>query len=177
MVPSQLRRQREAVTDMKNAFEERERALEAGYFSRKDAELVERLKLVFHKAVDRQSIRDATGVTDEELLDRLVDLNLDGELMAAFNLLPVIEVAWADGVVDDREVRAVHTAAAEHGIQRGSKAYAMLETRLREGPATDARKLWFYYAEALQRTLSPQQLEEFRKDLLDACWRVAESSG
>ena len=162
---------------MRNAFEDRERAFEAEYFTRRDAELVDRLKLVFHKAIDRQSIRDSTGVTDEELLDRLVELNLDGELMVAFNLLPVIEVAWADGVVDDREVREVFTIAEEHGIHPGSKAYSMLETRLHGGPSTDARKIWFYYAEALRKTLSSQQLEEFREDLLAACWRVAETSG
>ena len=125
---------KEAATNKKTAFERRERAFEAEYFSRKDAELIDKLKLVFHKRIDKQSIRDATGVTDEQLLDQLVELNLDGELMAAFNLLPLIEVAWADGQVSDREVRAVLSAAEQHGMQRGSKGYAMLEWRLREGP-------------------------------------------
>jgi len=132
---------------------------------------------VFHKKIDKQSIREATGVTDEALLDRLVELNLNGELMAAFKLLPVIEVAWADGVVDEKEVRAVLSAAEQHGIRPGDKAYAMLETRLREGPSKPTRKLWYHYAETLKKTLSPRELEEFRKDLLDICERVARASG
>lgn len=163
--------------DKKSALERRERAFEAEYFSRKDAELVNKLKAVFHKKVDKQSIRDATGVTDEALLDRLVELNLDGELMAAFNILPIVEVAWADGDVDDREFRAVLQAAEQHGLHPGGKAYAMLETRLREGPSRDARKLWFHYAEALRKTLGRVQLERFRKDLVETCWRIAETSG
>ena len=163
--------------DKKAAFERRERAFEAEYFSRKDAELIDKLKAVFHKKIDKQSICTATGVTDEQLLDRLVELNLDGELMAAFNLLPIIEVAWADGAVDEREVRAVLSAAEQHGLSPGSKAYAMLETRLREGPSKDARKIWFHYAETLRKILSPSQIEQFRKDLLEVCWHVAETSG
>jgi len=163
--------------DRKGIFERREAGFEAEYFSRKDAELIDKLKAVFHKHVDKQSIRDATGVTDEQLLDRLVELNLNGELMAAFNLLPVIEVAWADGPVDDREVHAVLSAAEQHGLHPGDKSYAMLETRLREGPSKEARKLWFHYAETLRKTLSPRELDQFRKDLLDVCWRVAQTSG
>jgi hypothetical protein len=167
----------EAAMDKKGIFERRERAFEAEYFSRKDTELIDKLKAVFHKKIDKQSIREATGVTDEQLLDRLVELNLDGELMAAFKLLPIIEVAWADGPTDEKVVRAVLDAAEKRGLPRGGKAYAMLETRLREGPSKEARKLWFYFAETLRKTLNPAELAEFRKDLLDACTRVAEASG
>jgi uncharacterized tellurite resistance protein B-like protein len=163
--------------DKKTAFERRAKQFEAEYFSRKDAELVDKLKGVFHKRVDKESIRTATGVTDEALLDRLVELQLNGEAMAAFNLLPLIEVAWADGEVDDREVRAVLQAAEQHGLHPGSKAYAMLEARLREGPEREARKVWFHYAEELRKTLSPEQLAEFRKDLIQTCQHIAETSG
>ena len=163
--------------DKLSGLELRERAFEAGYFSRKDAELIDKLRLVFHKKIDKQSIRETTGVVDEELLDRLVELNLDGELMAAFNLLPLIEIAWADGAVDNRETHAVLSAAEEHAIHPGSKAYTMLATRLREGPSKDARKLWFHYAETLRTTLNATELEQFRKDLLDTCRHVAEISG
>ena len=163
--------------DKKSIFERRERAYEAEYFSRKDADLIDKLKAVFHKKIDKQSIREATGVTDERVLDRLVELNLNGELMAAFNLLPLVEVAWADGEVDDREVRAVLSAAEQHGCPPGSNAYTLLETRLREGPVKEARKVWFLYAETLKNTLSPQQLAEFRKDLVETCLQVAETSG
>jgi hypothetical protein len=163
--------------DEQGIFERRRRAFEAEYFSRKDTELIDKLKAVFHRRIDKQSIREATGVTDEELLDRLVELNLDGELMAAFNLTPLVEIAWADGEVNDGERRAVLSAAEQHGVHRGSKAYAMLETRLRDGPSKDARKIWFHYAEELRKTLDPRQLEEFRADLVEACRRVAETSG
>src|SRR5262245_52732184 len=111
--------------DKKSMFELRGRAFEAEYFSRKETQLIDRLKAVFHKKIDKESIRAATGVTNEELLDRLVELNLDGELMAAFNLLPIIEVAWADGPTDEKVVRAVLSAAEQHGLRRDGKAHAL----------------------------------------------------
>ena len=108
--------------DKPNPFKLRERSFEAVYFSRKDEELVDKLKRVFHQKVDKQSIRDTTGVTDENLLDGLVELNLNGELMAAFNLLPIIEVAWADGEVDEKETRAVRAAAEKEAQRAREKA-------------------------------------------------------
>ena len=80
---------------MSDAFERRRRSFEAEYFSRKEAHLVSRLKQVFSKKVDKESVRQATGIKSERLLDALVALNLSGDLMAAFNLLPLVEIAWA----------------------------------------------------------------------------------
>lgn len=163
--------------DKNKILQMREAAFEARYFQKKEAELVDRLKSVFHKDIDRQSIREATGITDDALLDRLADLSLNGEMMAAFKLLPIVEVAWAEGGVDAKERRAVLEAAEQQGLEPGSKAYAMLERRLAEGPSPDARKVWFLYAAELKKTLSAEQLAEFRADLLALCHRVAEASG
>jgi len=54
----------------KSAFERRERAFEAEYFSRKDAELTTKLKLVFHrKSTSKYPRRDRCD--GRGLLDRL----------------------------------------------------------------------------------------------------------
>jgi len=161
----------------KSIFELRERALEARYFETKNQALIEKLRAVFHKAVDRESLREATGITDETVLDRLVELQLNGEVMAAFKLVPVIEVAWADHAPDARTRRAVLETAVKFGVDAGSPAYAMLERRLGERPPLEVRKIWRLYAEALRATLTPQELAEFREDLLKFCRDVAEASG
>lgn len=163
--------------DKTNSFQVREAAFEARYFQNKNAQLVDNLRKVFQQKVDKDSIREATGVADEQVLDRLVELNLSGELMSAFKLLPFVEVAWANGAPDNLTRRAVLQAAEQQGIAAGTKAYAMLEYRLSEKPSTDFRKIWFLYAETLKKTLTPEQLATFRKDTLDLCHRIAEASG
>ncbi len=161
----------------RDAFEVRREGFEEEYFRTRDAKLVEKLKTVFHKKVDKESIRKATGITDERVLDNLVALNLSGDLMAAFRLMPLVEIAWADGTIDDREVEAVLAAAEQHGVARGSGAYAMLENALRTGPRPDSRKAWYLYAEELRKTLNPQELATFRRDLLEEARKVAAASG
>jgi hypothetical protein len=161
----------------KNMFEARRASFEEEYFRKKDAQQVDKLKTVFQKKLDREEIRQATGITDEVVLDRLVELNLRGELMAAFKLFPLIEIAHADGEIDAREVRAVLQAAHQQGIGPDSAAYAMLERALADGPRADARKAWYMFAEELRKALSPEELASFRNDLLGYAKRVAEASG
>jgi len=161
----------------KNAFEARRKQLEEEYFRKKDAQLVDKLKSVFHRKIDREGIRKATGITNETLLDNLVTMNLSGELMAAFRLYPLVEIAWADGEVDERETHAVLSAAEHHGVGRGTAAYAMLENALKNRPRDDSRKAWYLYATELRQVLNKRELEAFRDDLLEDARRVAEASG
>jgi hypothetical protein len=132
---------------------------------------------VFNQKMDRKSLTKETGITNEVLLDRLVTLSVSGEGMVAFKLYPLVEIAWASGKVNEREARAVLTGAEKQGIQPGSAAHQMLERRLRKGPSREVRKVWFMYAEELRETLRPQELDQFRRDLLALAKAVCVASG
>lgn len=160
-----------------SAFDTRGKGFEVEYFRKKDRQLVEKLKEVFHRKIDKDGIRKSTGITDERVLDNLVALNLSGELMAAFKFFPLVEIAWADGAIDARETAAVLAAVEKQGIPRGSAAHAMLENALKNGPRPDARKAWYMFAEELRKTLNPAELATFRNDLLAQARTVAEASG
>lgn len=161
----------------KTAFEKRGRAFEEEYFNKENLKLVDKLKALFQRKRNREEIQQETGISDEEVLDNLVELNVSGELLAAFQLLPILEVAWADGEVDEREAKAVLLAAEQHGLLPGSSAYRMLEGGLQVRPRPDARAAWFAYAAELRKALSPAELDSFRKDLLEVCHTVAVISG
>src|SRR5262249_39906871 len=150
----------------RDMFQLRELCLEQEYFGKKEFALLEKLKAVFQKKVDKESISKATGVTNEQILDRLVSMQLNGELMRAFELYPLVEIAWADGDLSESEAKSVLAAGEEHGIRRGTKAHEMLEQRLHKGPDPEVRKIWFLYAEQLRKNLTPRELETFRTDLL-----------
>lgn len=160
-----------------DAFERRRRSFEAEYFSRKNSELVSKLKQVFERKVDKESIRKATGITNERLLDNLVALHVSGDLLAAFSLFPLVELAWADGAVDDREIRALMGALENVGVVAGSPSYQRFEFAIRTGPNPETRKIWKLYAEELKKTLSPKELAEYRDDLLGNARSIAAASG
>lgn len=166
-----------AISPHDNPLHDRERGLEEAYFRQKDAELAEKLRSIFQAKVDREELKSATGITDETLIDRFMELNLRGELLTAFKLYPLVEVVWADGVCERKEAEAVMKAAAGLGVARESAAGARIQEWLRDGPTEAGRAAWRMYAEKLRATLTAAQLEEFRRDLHAHAVAVAEASG
>lgn len=160
-----------------DGFDARRHGLESEYFRTQDAELVDKLKKVFHTKLDKDELRAKTGIKNEEVLDRLVAVNVKGELLTAFKLYPLVEIAWADGSVDAREAQAVMTAAVKSGVPAGSSALLGLEAWLKRGPTADGRVAWHAFAAELRKTLTPAELATFRRDLMVYAKSVAEASG
>lgn len=158
-------------------FAARGRSYEEAYFRTKDADLVAKLRSVFQSDVDKESIRKATGITNEQVLDRLVKASVRGELLTAFKLYPLIEIAWADGAFDKREAEAVVSAAVKLGVPPEGEAIRRLREWLERGPTEDGRTVWKMYAAELCKTLSEKELATFREDLLKYAKSVAEASG
>jgi hypothetical protein len=160
-----------------NAFEARRNSFEEGYFRNKDAELVEKLQKVFQAKHEREELRRLTGITSDEVLDRLMAVEAKGEMLTAFKLLPLVEIAWADGTCDKREADAVIAAAIKQGIPADSAALERIKEWLHRGPNAEARKAWYMYAQELRKVLTPEQLKIFRDDLLKTAKDIASLSG
>lgn len=160
-----------------DALEARRIGLEEEYFRTRDSQLVGKLKGVFNAKLDKETLRATTGITDDAVLDRFVAANLRGEMLLAFKLYPLVEIAWADGTVDRDERTAVIDAAIKSGAPRDADTIRHLEEWLAKGPGDNLRKVWRMYAEQLRKTLSAAELETFRKDLLSYAKHVAEASG
>lgn len=158
-------------------FESRRTSFEEGYFRQKDAEMVDKLRDVFQAKHDREDLRRLTGITSEDVLDRLMAVHAKGQMLTAFQLLPLVEIAWADGDRDKRESEAVIAAAIKHGVPPDSLALERIKEWLERGPDPEARKAWYMYAQELRKTLSPAELKTFREDLLQNARHIAELSG
>ncbi len=160
-----------------DALHKREKALEEEFFARKDQQLRDKLKATFEQEVTREKLKAATGLTDPQILDRLVALQVRGETMAAFWLYPLVEVAWADGKVDRREHEAIVAAAVAGGIEQGSPGFEALEAALADGPTEARREVWFAYARDLAARLDAKERRAVREDLVQRARVVAEASG
>ena len=160
-----------------DAFDSRRSGFEVEYFHKQDQEVVRKLKGVFERKIDREGLKKYTGVTNEEVLDRLIAVNVKGELLLVFRLYPLVEIAWADGAIDSRESKAVIDAAMKMGVPEGSAALKALEEWLKRGPTPDGRKAWYAFADELRKTLTAEELAKFRHDLLEGAKAVAKASG
>lgn len=161
----------------KDVFEQRRQGLESEFFIHREQELIGKLRQKLAEKHTREELRHLSGIADDEVLDTLISLHINGDTFAAFGLYPLVEVAWADGNVDDKEREAFLRAAAEHGLAAGTPGHDALRTFLKETPRADARKAWFAWAEAVSQKLTPLERRKVREGLVKRSRAVAEASG
>ena len=135
---------------------DRRKALEEEFFHKEDQKLREQLRAKEQQKKLKQALTDASGITREEGLARLIELGISAETVAALTLVPLVEVAWADGKVDDRERKAILRAAEEAGIANGTVAHALLENWLVTRPPKSLRLAWEDYVKELCKKLTPE---------------------
>jgi hypothetical protein len=161
-------------------LKERERAFESVFFSRLNAERIEKL----HEARERKQTKDAlakaTGVSDEKVLEEVLEVGVDAETFKALTLVPLVCVAWADGKLDEKEREAALRAAEAEGVCRESGAYQLFEAWLSGAPGVPGDALfeaWKDYTVVILGFLGDGAREALRKDLLERAREVARSAG
>ena len=111
------------------------RRLEDEYFRKREQELMEKLKRKAGEQAARKHLAEQAGVFDEEVLKAMEDLGYKPETLMLIHLIPLVQVAWAEGGVSDRERALIVEAARSRGIQPGSAADRHLATLLTERPS------------------------------------------
>lgn len=161
----------------KDIFKERERSLEEEYFRTHDAKLIEKLRERGKVEEIAEALAVKLQIDDPALLRRIMALGVTLDTGAAFLLAPLVQVAWAEGGVTDREREKVLRIATERGIDPSLPAYAQLQEWLRTRPA-DA--IFDTAVEAIKTGLSvltPAERADRIKRIVDACREVASASG
>src|SRR5687768_16926045 len=123
-------RDREAKPMSSNSPEvlrDRGRSLEEEFFRREDQRLMTRLNELKAAETAREALAKASGITKPAVLEKLMELGIRAETVAALSIVPLVEVAWADGELDAKERRAVVDRA---GVAPGSTEGALLEAWL-----------------------------------------------
>src|SRR5262252_6320020 len=119
----------------KDKFAQREHWLEEEYFGRKNQELIEKMRQQRAREADRQKMSEIMGVNDQEVLEALQDLGYTSETIQLLHIVPLVEVAWVEGGVADREREMIYKIARARGIQPDSVADERLEHWLENRPS------------------------------------------
>jgi hypothetical protein len=125
----------------------------------------------------RQQLTQISGIRDEALLDRLIELDITPETLAALELVPLVFVAWADGGIQAEERKVIVALAEAAGIGSQDGRYPVLEHWLKRRPGVEMLEAWKHYVEDLRRQLDSKKAEEFRHELLDRAESVARAAG
>jgi hypothetical protein len=156
---------------------DRKQALEEAFFHAEQEKQLAKLRDELERKNTREGLRSASGISDEAVLDRFIDLGLSGKTMAALSLVPLIWVAWADGKLDEREREAVLQAARGKGIEEGSATDKVLAGWLLRKPEKSLYVTWEAYIKALTGTLVPGQRQVVRTQIVGFARQVAEAAG
>ena len=156
---------------------ERRRALEESFFTKQNEAL--RLKLRQREQVraKKEALAEASGISDEATLDRLLALQIGGETLAALYLVPLVEVAWADGKIEEDERKALLAAAEGAGMRSGSPSYELLAGWLARHPGAELLDAWKQYILTLTETMDSAAKQALKRDLVGRARSVAEAAG
>lgn len=155
----------------------RGQALEEFFFYQVDRELSS-LLLTGQQRQDRcQAISRATGIYQDDLVERLIDAGFDETTIDAIQCLPHVAVAWADGSVSQCEKDAVLEISQANGIDPSSAAYQKILEWLKHRPAESLFRLWVEYARATRTSLTPFWQQAMARELAAQTERVAKAAG
>ena len=158
-----------------DSLAERGKELEEAFFRQMNQKLTDKLQAENKKKLDKEAITRLTGITSEELLEKLVAMKLGAGTVAAFALLPVVEVAWADGRIDDKEKRAVLEASKQAGLT--GPAAEIVETWLHDRPAKAVLDTWKSYIGEVVKRLGVDEKALMKNEIVGRARSVAEASG
>ena len=156
---------------------ERGRSLEEEFFRREDARLRENLRQAAQRENAREALVRASGINDPQVIDRLIDLDVHPETVTALSLVPLVEVAWADGTLDANERAAILERVDNVEFAPDSPARALLEAWLTRKPDPKLLDAWAQLVAGLGEQMSREEVTALKTGLLDRARAVASASG
>lgn len=162
---------------MSDSFDDRRKALEEQFFQKHDKDLVQKMKDAAEKQHSAEEIQKLTGIANSQVLDALANLKVGGAATLVMSLYPLIEVAWADGKLDERERAVILDLARTIGLAKDSAAAGYLDKWLAEKPELSWHTLWADYVKALAAKMKPDDKAMLKATVLGRARVVAEASG
>lgn len=161
------------MTD-KDMMAERGRSLEDEYFRRKDKELVEKMRRAAAAADARAEMGKKLGLTDPEMLQELETLGFTPETVVLLPLVPVVQMAWAEGGVTPAERLLIVKLARGRGIQDGDAADRQLSDWLDRRPG---EQVFAHATRLIRAVLAAGHGDSSADDLVKYCESIADASG
>jgi hypothetical protein len=156
---------------------ERGRSFEEDYFRKKDRELIEKMRQGAAAAQTRRDIGAKTGLNDPELLDELQELGFTADTVGLLPLVPVVQMAWAEGGVTPAERKLLVELARSRGIAEGTPADRKLAEWLTTRPEAAVFSRATRLIRAMLETPSPEHANLTADELVKYCESIAAASG
>jgi hypothetical protein len=153
------------------------RALEDQFFDQENMQKISAMKHQLAGQSKRDELRNASGMSDDAVLDHLLALGLRANTIAALSLIPLLQVAWADGKVQDQERKAILQGAHGKGLENGSPGHKLLDAWLASPPNEELFSAWEEYIKVLTAQLNDEQNRLLKNQIVGFAKMVASAAG
>lgn len=156
---------------------DRGRSLEEEYFRKRDRELIEKMRQAEAAERSRRELSEKSGLQDPELLQELEELGFTPETVPLLPLVPVVQMAWAEGSVTPAERKMLVDLARSRGIAEGSAADRQLAQWIAHRPDASVFARAGRLIRAMLDAQAPGEGALTADDLVKYCESIAAASG
>jgi tellurite resistance protein len=155
----------------------RRRESEERHFQKIEQELIAKIRQRAEEAARLRSLSEKTGIVDQGILGELRALGYTEDTLKLLYLAPLVQVAWADGQLSDRERDLILEAARSRGIDADSSAGRQLKEWLASRPSEQMFAKTMHVIGALLEARPAAERETTERDLLSYASAIADASG
>jgi hypothetical protein len=149
--------------------------LEEQFFKSLDHQLLTKLREQSRISQSADSIMQLTGINDHELAEKIASMDVSAETLAAFRLVPLVAVAWANDHIAPNEQYVIDQAAENAGLDES--AMKLLGQWTSNRPGSELLETWCEYASALVQSLDESHRNSLREQIVGQAMAVARASG
>lgn len=150
---------------------------EEDYFRKQDRELIERMRKAAAEKDAQGTLEAQTGIHDPELLRDIAALGFTADTVSLLPLVPILQVAWAEGGVSPEERKLILDVARHRGIAAGSAADKQLAEWLTTRPSADVFARADRLVAAMLTAHAGPAHDLTAEDLMKYCESIAQASG
>lgn len=155
----------------------RSRAAEDEYFYKKDRELIEKLRKAAAEEKARSEMAARIRINEPSLIKDLEALGFTPETVRVLPLMPIVQLAWAEGGVSPAERKLLVSLARARGIDEGSPADRLLADWMARAPSLETFSNAMRLIRAMLAAAPPGADTMSADDIIRYCELIAEASG
>jgi hypothetical protein len=163
--------------DGNDSFVNRRKAQEEEYFRKKESELLEKTRLREAAQANREGMAQELGVSDDEIIANLMELGYERDTLRLLHLVPLVQLAWAEGNVTAAERELILEAIHKRGVTEGNPAYAQFTGWLDTRPPEEFFDRTLRVIAALINQIPAEDSATRKREVLEYSSKIAEASG
>ena len=161
----------------KDNIQEPRQSLEDMFFCKQDQKLIDQYRTLQKMKETQAALAKVSGIRNDAILKKLVELNIRPETLVSLSLVPLVEIAWADGHVDAKEKNAILSAVKQSKQALGSMDHGLLEQWLKQRPPPQLLEAWMHYMRGLCEQLSREEVTALKEEFIKQAQTIADASG